>query len=355
MIDNHDPFAPIGGIEPCDYPEDRVPAARRSDMPVITIISPCYQEEDNVERCYDVVKRIFEEQLPGYRREHIFADNASTDGTVEILRRIAATDRSVKVIVNSRNFGLFRSCFNGLRYATGDATLLMLPVDLQDPPERIPEFVALWAQGYQVVAGARIERQEGVVMRSCRRIFYAIVHRLAEFEIPENVGEFQLVDRKVLDAMIARHDHHPYIRGMVASMGFRRIIVPYTWVRRTHGTSKLRLLTLIDQALNGIFSFSSAPMRAATLIGFSLSALCILYALAMVVAYFVFPNVAPRGITTLLVSVFFLSGVQIAFIGMLGEYVTSIHAQVRRGPVVIEQERINIDAPVRVEGGTAPS
>lgn len=325
-------------------------------MPVITIVSPCYQEEDNVERCYETVRRLFEEELPGCQREHVFADNASTDRTVDILRGIAARDPWVKVVVNARNFGLFRSCFNSLKYASGDAVLLMLPVDLQDPPERIPEFVKLWAQGYQIVAGARIERQEGFVMRSCRRIFYRLVRRLADFEIPENVGEFQLVDRKVLDAMLERHDHHPYIRGMVASLGFRRIIVPYTWVRREHGKSKLRLFTLIDQALNGIFSFSSAPMRAATLIGFGLSTLCILYAVAMIFAYFAFPSVAPRGITTLIVSVLFLSGVQIAFIGVLGEYVTAIHAQVRRGPVVVEQERINIDRePVGAEedaGGT---
>ncbi|MBO9517191.1 MAG: glycosyltransferase family 2 protein [Porphyrobacter sp.] len=313
-------------------------------MPVITVVSPCYQEEDNVEICYETVKRIFEEQLPGYTREHIFADNASTDQTVEKLRHIAQSDPSVKVIVNARNFGLFRSTFNALRYATGDAILLMLPVDLQDPPQMLPEFVKLWEQGYQVVAGARLERQEGAIMRACRRLFYTIVNKLADFEIPENVGEFQLVDRKVLDAVISHEDQYPYIRGLVASVGFRRVIVPYTWVTRERGKSKLRLWTLIDQALNGIFAFTSAPMRAATLAGFALSALCVAYALVMVAAYFLLPNAAPRGITTLLVSLFFLSGVQIAFIGMLGEYVTAIHAQVRRGRVVTEQERINVES-----------
>jgi len=165
-------------------------------MTVITIVSPCYQEEDSVERCYETVRQIFDEKLPHYQREHIFADNASSDGTVAILRRITASDHAVKVVVNSRNFGVFRSTFNGLKYATGDAVLLMLPVDLQDPPELIPDFVALWEQGYQVVAGARIERQEGTAMRAFRRLFYLLVNRLADFDIPENVGEFQLVDRK---------------------------------------------------------------------------------------------------------------------------------------------------------------
>ncbi|MBT2134992.1 glycosyltransferase family 2 protein [Croceibacterium sp. LX-88] len=322
-------------------------------MPVITVVSPCYQEEDNVEICHETVRRIFEETLPGYTREHIFADNASTDGTLEKLRQIAQADPAVKVIVNARNFGLFRSTFNAFRYATGDAILLMLPVDLQDPPEMLPDFVKLWEQGYQVVAGARLERQEGAIMRACRRLFYAIVNKLADFEIPENVGEFQLVDRKVLDAMIGHEDQYPYIRGLVASVGFRRVIVPYTWVTRERGKSKLRIWTLVDQALNGIFAFTSAPMRLATLAGFTLSALCVAYAIAMLVAYFVLPNAAPRGITTLLVSLFFLSGVQIAFIGMLGEYVTAIHAQVRHGGVVTEQERINIDRP-DTPGGPPP-
>ena len=315
-------------------------------MPVITIVSPCYQEEDNVERCYETVRRLFEEALPGYQREHIFADNASTDATVAILRGIAERDPAVKVIVNARNFGLFRSTFNALKYATGDAVLLMLPVDLQDPPELIPEFVRLWEQGYQVVAGSRGDREEGAIMRSVRRLFYGIVNRLADFEIPENVGEFQLVDRQVLTAILDHHDQYPYIRGIVAAVGFRRIIVPYRWARRERGRSKLRLLSLMDQALNGIFAFSSAPMRAATLVGFTLSGLCILYALLIFAAYFIAPVHVPRGTTTLLVAVLLLSGVQIAFTGMLGEYVTAIHAQVRRGPAVVEQERINIaEAP----------
>jgi len=225
----------------------------------------------------------------------------------------------------------------------------MLPVDLQDPPELIPDFVALWEQGYQVVAGARIERQEGTAMRAFRRLFYLLVNRLADFDIPENVGEFQLVDRKVLDAIRAHDDQYPYIRGLVASVGFKRIILPYTWIRRENGTSKMRLWSLVDQALNGIFSFSTKPMRFASIGGFALSFLCVVYALIMVGAYFVFPGTAPRGITTVLVAVLFLAGVQIAFIGMLGEYVTAIHAQVRRGPAVVEQELINIPGVLRQE------
>ncbi|MFG1403652.1 glycosyltransferase family 2 protein [Xanthobacter sediminis] len=314
-------------------------------MKTISVVSPCFNEEENVRACYETVKEIFARELPEYRLEHIFADNASTDRTVEILREIAAEDRSVKVILNARNFGPFRSLFNGLRYATGDAVLVFLPVDLQDPPELIPEFVRHWENGVEVVAGARENREESFALRTCRGIFYNIVNRLSDFEIPKNVGEFQLIDRKVWEAVVDNHDHYPYIRGIIASCGFRRIIVPYTWRARKRGISKNNIMRLIDQALNGIFSFTNAPMRLCTFVGFGLSAICILYAVLSLLSFVFAPHLAPRGTMTIIVALFFLSGVQLAFIGMLGEYVTSIHSQVRRGRLVIERERLNVDAP----------
>lgn len=312
-------------------------------MKTISVVSPCFNEEDNVEACYETVKALFAAELPGYALEHVFVDNASTDRTVEILKEIAAKDASVKVIVNARNFGVFRSSFNGLRYATGDATLVMLPVDLQDPPELIPEFVNLWEQGYEVVAGARLTREEGFFLRLSRMAFYRIVNSLSDVELTPGVGEFQLVDRKVLDAVLAHNDHYPYIRGILASVGFKRIIRPYTWKARKRGLSKHNLPMLVDQALNAIFAFTRAPMRLCTLVGVSVSILCILFSVISVIAYLFNPSLAPRGTTTIIVSLFFLSGIQLLFIGMLGEYITSVHNQVRGGPMVIERERINVD------------
>lgn len=312
-------------------------------MKTISVVSPCFNEEENVRTCYETVRDIFRRELPNYRLEHIFADNDSSDRTVEILREIAAEDPSAKVILNARNFGPFRSLFNGLRYATGDAVVVFMPVDLQDPPEMIPEFVRHWENGVEVVAGARESREESFALRTCRGIFYNIVNRLSDFEIPKNVGEFQLIDRKVWEAVINNHDHYPYIRGIIASCGFRRIIVPYTWRARKRGISKNNIMRLIDQALNGIFSFTNAPMRLCTFMGFGLSAICILYSLLALLSFVFAPHFAPRGTMTIIVALFFLSGVQLAFIGMLGEYVTSIHAQVRRGPLVIERERLNVD------------
>ena len=314
-------------------------------MKTISIISPCYNEADNVRACRAEVAALF---APGgpldmYRCEHIFADNASVDATADILREMAASDPDMKVILNARNFGPFRSNFNALRYATGDAVLVFLPADLQDPPAMIADFVRLWESGIEVVAGARTNRQESFALRTCRAIFYRIVNKLSDIDIPLNVGEFQLIDRKVWRAVMDHDDHYPYIRGIIASVGFKRVIVPYTWVARKRGISSNNLPRLIDQALNGIFSFTSVPMRLCTFAGFSLSALSILYALVALALYFVAPSHAPRGTMTLIVSLFFLSGVQLAFLGMLGEYVTAIHAQVRKRPLVVERERINMD------------
>ena len=308
----------------------------------ISVVSPCYNEEGNVRTCFETVARIFRETLPDYRLEHIFVDNCSTDRTQEILREIAAEHPDVKVIMNARNFGVFRSSFNGLRYATGDAIIVMLPVDLQDPPEMIPEFVKLWESGYEVVAGARSTREEGFFLRHARGLFYGIINRLSDVELVPAVGEFQLIDRRVLDAVLMHNDHYPYIRGIIASVGFRRIIVPYTWRARKAGLSKHKLGSLTDIALNAIFAFSRAPMRFCTLSGLVIATVCILFSLLGVLLYLIAPHAAPRGTTTIIVALFFLSGIQLLFIGMLGEYITAIHNQVRGGPMVIEAERLNV-------------
>lgn len=314
-------------------------------MAVISIISPCYNEEENVEACYDAVVALFapDGPLAHHTREHIFADNCSEDGTVDILRRLAANDLNMKVILNARNFGPFRSNFNALRHATGDAILVFLPVDLQDPPEVIPEMIRHWESGIEVVAGARANREETLALRISRWIFYRIVNALSDFEIPENVGEFQLIDRKVWEVVVSHYDQYPYIRGIIASAGFRRLIVSYTWKARKRGISKNNFFSLLDQAMNGIFSFTAAPMRVCSALGFVISILAITYAILSFFAGLLFSNIAPHGTMTIIVALFFFSGVQLMFIGMLGEYITAIHAQVRRGPFVVERETINIE------------
>jgi glycosyltransferase involved in cell wall biosynthesis len=321
-------------------------------MARISIISPCYNEADNVETCYKAVAALFAAggPLEQYEREHIFSDNASEDGTIEILRHLAAADQRMKVILNARNFGPFRSNFNALRYATGDAILVFLPVDLQDPPEIIPEMVRHWENGIEVVAGARANREESLALRSFRRIFYRISNTVSEFEIPENVGEFQLIDRKVWEVVVRHRDQYPYIRGIIASVGFRRLILPYTWKARKRGISKNNVFSLIDQAMNGIFSFTAAPLRICCFLGFAVALLALLYAAVVFILALMNFGSAPAGTQTIIIALFFFSGVQLMFVGMIGEYVTAIHAQVRRGPMVVERERVNIsEIPAGIE------
>lgn len=311
-------------------------------MKTISIVTPCYNEELNVRECYAAIKALFDGELKDYRREHVFCDNASTDRTVEILREIAAADPDVKVILNARNFGPLRSNYNGVMAASGDAVLLFMPADLQDPPELVPRFVRLWEAGNEIVYGIRKIREEGAVMRGLRGLYYRLLTGLSELPLPPGVGDFQLVDRKVVEAMRHIEDAYPFMRMMTFECGFQSVGVPYKWVERRHGVSKNSLLRLIDQGMNGLVTFTLAPLRLTLFVGFVIASLSILYALVnLVLGLVYFRSLAPPGVMTIITAVFFFGGVQLFSIGVLAEYVLAIHGQVRRKPVVFERERIN--------------
>jgi polyisoprenyl-phosphate glycosyltransferase len=323
--------------------EDSSPLPRK----LISVVTPCYNEEDNVESCYQAVRRVFETEMPGYDYEHIFCDNASKDRTEEILRALSAEDAHVKLILNARNFGPSRSVFNGVMAATGDAVVLFLPADLQDPPEVIPQMVRQWEAGHQIVYGIRANREEGVVMRYVRHRYYRLVRDWADVDIPVDVGEFQLVDKTVINALHRFEDYYPYLRGMVASCGFRSVGIPYTWKARSRGISKNHLYHLVDQGLNGLVSFTNVPLRLCLSVGLMLAAASLLYGLASlsITLYDFFVHnirLAQPGIATLIIAIFFFSGVQLFFIGVLGEYIGAIHSQVRKRPLVVEKERVNL-------------
>jgi hypothetical protein len=203
-------------------------------------------------------------------------------------------------------------------------------------------MVERWESGYEVVYGVRAQREESFLMRSIRRAYYRLVTRLADIEIPMNVGEFQLVDRCVVDALHQFDDYYPYVRGMIASCGFQSISLEYTWKRRERGFSKNRLYHLVDQGLNGLVSFTNVPLRLCTFFGLALSCLTLLYGVtALVLNLVYYRQMAAPGIPTLIVAVFFFSGIQLFFLGFLGEYVGAIHSQVRKRPMVIERGRLN--------------
>jgi polyisoprenyl-phosphate glycosyltransferase len=317
---------------------------------LISIVTPCYNEEENAAECYNVIKSIFEKDLPNYDYEHIFCDNASSDRTLEILKDLARRDRRVKIIVNSRNFGPFHSNFNGLMSTRGDAVVVFLAADLQDPPELIPELVRLWESGYEVVYGIRKTRQENRLLQSIRSAYYQMVYNLSSIKLLPHVGEYQLVDRVVVEALRHFEDYYPYIRGMIAYCGFRSTGVEYTWKARKRGFSKNSLLNLVDQGLNGLVSFTKIPLRICMGTGLVIAILSFIFALvSFVINLIYFRQFAPPGIPTLIVAVFFFSGLQLFFFGVLGEYIAAIHFQVRKRPVVLERERINFDDDQPVE------
>lgn len=317
-----------------------------TNVKTISVITPCYNEELNIRDCYEAIRQIFDNELKGYRREHIFCDNASDDRTVEILREIAAQDPSVKIIVNARNFGPLRNTFNGVMSSRGDAVLLFMPADLQDPPELLPEFVKLWEAGYEIVYGIRAVREEGRLMRGIRGAYYRLLTRFSEIKVPPGVGDFQLVDRNVVERMRQVRDGYPFMRMMTFECGGRAVGVPYTWRARKKGLSKNRAAALIDQGLNGLVSFTSAPLRFGLYAGFILSFASIAYALInLLLGLILYQRLAEPGILTLIVAMFFFGGVQLFFMGMIGEYILAIYGQVREKPVVFERERVNFDEP----------
>jgi glycosyltransferase involved in cell wall biosynthesis len=312
--------------------------------PLISVITPTLNEVASVHACQEAVARVFDEHLKGYDFEHIFADNASSDGTPDELRRMAKTSKRIKVILNSRNFGSEASMLNAVLRSSGNAVVVMIPADLQDPPEIIPEFVNLWKQGYKVVYGIRRTRSDRAVMLGLRKFFYRAVNRMSHFDIPHDVGEFQFIDRQVVEALREFDDTRPYLRGMIAACGFKSKGIEYDMKARLTGRSSMNFLKLIDFGLNGLISFSSFPMRVSMMAGFFIAGISLIYSLyEFVVGLVFYQEFGSPGIATLIVALFFFGGVQLFFMGVLGEYVLAIHGQVRRGPLVIEAEAINFD------------
>lgn len=311
--------------------------------PLISVITPCYNEELTVAECVLRTERVFREKLPGIEYEHIFADNASTDNTLSVLRDLIKDHPQVKVFVNSRNVGPFRNIYRGMQKAKGDAIIPMLPADLQDPPEVIPHFFKLWEAGSLVVFGERTNRQERLVLRVLRGIYYRIVRKFAEGNVPINSGEFMMIDRSIVNAILALDDQYPYIRGLVAQSVDISSSVKYTWEKREQGKSKSNWFSLFDQAINGLVSTSRIPARLALVGGFVMSGFGFLAGILSLILNLFNGDAVNNGIPTVIVAIFIFSGVQLFFLGLIGEYVLSIHSQVRKFPKPFDRELINFD------------
>lgn len=310
----------------------------------ISIVTPCFNEEENLERCVERVRVVMETQLPQFDYEHILTDNASTDRSREILRELAASDPRVKVLVNSKNVGPFRNMAVGLRAATGDLVVPMIPADLQDPPEAIPDLVEALTEDRDVVYGVRRNRRERIAMRAARSSYYRLVRAAGgAASPPPHAGEFLIARRSVIDSVVPAMGSYPYIRGLVAQATERFGIIEYEWGVREHGKSRNSIPDLIDQALNGLLSTARAPIRVALFLGTFVAVAGMLYGLVSVVLFASGVVRADPGIPTLIVAVTFFGGIQMLFLGLIGEYVVSIQSEVRPSPQAVQVERINLD------------
>ena len=308
---------------------------------LISVMMPCYNEAENVEQAYGEVRRIFE-NLPQYDYEHIFIDNASTDQTVDILKRLAAEDRRLKIIVNTRNFGHIRSPYHGILQA-GGAAVICLASDLQEPPSLIPEFLKWWEQGFKMVRGVKSQSEESALMFAIRKMYYNFINRVSDIKLLKNSTGFGLYDRCVIEELRKIDDPYPYFRGLVSDIGFPSHEIEYTQPTRKRGISKNNFYTLYDIAMLGITNHSKVPLRLATMLGFAMAIASFLIAMGYLVAKLIFWDQFSLGTAPLIIGLFFLGSVQLFFIGVIGEYIGAIYTQVQKRPLVVEKERINFD------------
>lgn len=310
---------------------------------LISIVTPCFNEEENIVELYNRIKSTMN-SLP-YDYEHILIDNHSSDSTVPIIKKIAAEDRHVKLIVNARNFGHTRSPYYGILQSRGDACILIAS-DLQDPPEMIPVFIKRWEEGYKTVLAVKPESEESKIMFFTRKIYYHLVSSISEVQLVKNATGAGLFDKIVVDVMRNIRDPYPYFRGLVCEIGFPIAVVPFKQPRRTRGITKNNFYTLFDIAMLGITNHSKVPLRIMTIGGFALSLISLFAAFVFLIAKLIYWNQFRLGIAPLLVGTFLFFGIQLFFLGMLGEYIGAIHTQVRNMPLVVELERVNFDKEI---------
>lgn len=308
----------------------------------ISIIVPTYNEEENVVLMYEALKNIFVKELKKYDYEILFIDNKSQDKTRTLIRKICAKDKNVKAIFNAQNFGQFNSPYYGLISTTGDCTI-MAAADFQDPVEMIPKFVKEWEKGYKIVIGIKNKSEESKLVYALRSLYYKMIKKFSEVEQIEHFTGFGLYDKEFIKVLQDLDDPDPYLRGIVAELGFERKEIPFTQPKRQRGKSSNNWYRLYDAAMLGITSYTKIGLRLATIVGFILSFFSIIIALVYLVLKICNWNSFQAGIAPILIGVFLLGGMQIFFIGFLGEYILNINQRIMHRPLVVVEERLNFE------------
>ena len=309
---------------------------------ILYLVVPCYNEEENVEALADALRETFRTKLPSYGYEIIFIDNDSKDRTREIIRGLASRNKNIKGIFNAKNFGQFNSPYYGLLQTTGDCTVLLC-ADFQDPVEMISEFVHEWEKGYKIVIGQKTTSKENRIMYFLRSCYYKTIKKFSNVEQIEHFTGFGLYDREFIEVLRRLDDPTPFLRGIVAELGFHRKQIPYEQQKRRAGKTSNNFVRLYDAAMLSFTSYTKIGLRLSTFIGFSIAIASFLVALLYLILKLIFWDTFIAGTAPILIGMFFLGAIQLLFMGMIGEYILSINQRIMKRPLVIEEERINFE------------
>lgn len=310
-------------------------------MKKISMVVPTYNEEKNIRTIYERLCKLFQEQLKSYEMQILFIDNASTDHSRDLIEELCQKDGRVQAIFNATNFGFSRSSFYGLSQAEGDCAV-MLYADMQDPPEVIPEFVKKWEEGYKIVTGIKSQSKENKLMYAIRGIYYNIIARISEGEHIKQFDGFGLYDASFVRVLRKLKDPIPYLRGLVAELGCRRAEVEYTQEKRKAGKTSFNFARYYDVAMLGLTSSTKAIMRMATFLGVIMAGICAVISIITLIIKLTNWNYFDVGTAAIIIGIFFVGGVQIFFLGFLGEYILNINIRTMGHPVVVEEKRINM-------------
>jgi len=311
-------------------------------MKKLSIVIPTYNEELNVVPLYEALIEMLHTSLPNYAYEILFIDNKSPDHTRDKLRVLCHRDQNVKAIFNSKNFGQFNSPYYGLTQSSGDCTI-MLCADFQDPIELLPTFVKEWENGYRIVIGIKTKSQENKLVYFIRGLYYKMIKRISEVDQIEHFTGFGLYDKSFIEVLSQLEDPAPFLRGIVAELGYERKEIAYTQAKRRAGKTSYSWYKLYDAGMLGVTSYSKILMRIATMLGFVFSFFSFLVAVYYFVMKLLFWNALSWGTAPILIGVYLIGSIQIFFIGLLGEYVLNINTRVMRRPLVVVEERINFN------------
>ena len=321
-------------------------------MKKISVLIPCYNEAENVGPISRAVTEILEKELPQYDYELVFIDNDSTDGTRDIIRGLCADNPRIKAILNARNFGQFNSPYYGMLQVTGDCVIEMV-ADFQDPVEMIPKYIHEWEKGYKIVIGIKTSSKENRLMYWLRSCYYKTIKKLSDVEQIEHFTGSGLYDREFIEVLRNLDDPTPFLRGIVAELGYRRKEIPYEQPRRRAGKTHNNFYRLYDAAMLSVTSYPKAGLRLATIFGSICAVVSMLIAMVYLVMKLIWWDRFPAGMAPMLIGMLFLGSVQLFFIGFLGEYIMSINQRVMKRPLVIEEERINFNEEEKKGGNEA--